>query len=74
MFGDFAAWAYAYIAGVTPLKPGFEEFEVRPRPPAALGFAKAKISTPHGAKAHVVLPSGKTFLFGPGRHSGSEGI
>lgn len=96
MFGDFVAWAYAYITGVKPLKPGFSEFEVRPHPPAALNFAKAKIPTPygpilagwkkeggkltlvvevpHGTKAHVVLPSGKTFTLGPGRHSRSENL
>ncbi len=51
MFGDFAAWAYAYLAGVKPLQPGFAEFEVRPHPPAALGFVKAKVPTPHGTIA-----------------------
>ena len=48
MFGDFAAWAYAYIAGVKPIEPGFAKFEVRPRPPSALGFVCARIPTPHG--------------------------
>ena len=96
MFGDFAAWAYAYVAGVKPMKPGFAEFEVRPHPPAALGFVKAKVPTPHGTiavewtkkkgsfaltvevpngtKAKIVMPSGETHAFGPGRHDcGAKG-
>ena len=48
MFGDFAAWAYAYIAGVKPIEIGFRKFEVRPCPPSALSWVKAKIPTPHG--------------------------
>jgi alpha-L-rhamnosidase len=48
MFGDFAAWAYAYIAGVRPIEPGFKRFEVRPRPPSALNHVKATVPTPHG--------------------------
>ena len=48
MFGDFAAWAYAYIAGVKPIEIGFRKFEVRPCPPSALSWVKAKILTPHG--------------------------
>jgi alpha-L-rhamnosidase len=49
MFGDFAAWAYAYIAGVRPIEPGFKRFEVRPRPPSALNHVKATVPTPHGS-------------------------
>lgn len=48
MFGDFAAWAYAYVAGVRPVEPGFRKFEVRPCPPSALSRVKAEIPTPHG--------------------------
>ena len=48
MFGDFAAWAYAYVAGVRPLEPGFRKFEVQPRPPSALSFVRAIVPTPHG--------------------------
>ena len=48
MLGDFAAWAYAYLAGVKPLTPGFERFEVRPHPPRDLSCVQAKIPTPHG--------------------------
>ena len=48
MFGDFAAWAYAYVAGVRPVEPGFRKFEVRPCPPSALSWVRAEIPTPHG--------------------------
>ena len=48
MFGDFAAWAYAYVAGVKPLKPGFTEFEVRPCLPVELNHVKAHVPTPYG--------------------------
>ena len=48
MLGDFAAWAYAYLAGVKPLTPGFERFEVRPHPPRALSYVETQIPTPHG--------------------------
>ena len=48
MFGDFAAWAYAYLAGVRPTAPGFAEFMVRPCPIDALRHVAATVPTPHG--------------------------
>ena len=48
MFGDFAAWAYAYLAGVRPTLPGFSEFAVRPCPVDGLHHVEAIIPTPHG--------------------------
>ncbi|MBR3222937.1 MAG: family 78 glycoside hydrolase catalytic domain [Kiritimatiellae bacterium] len=48
MFGDFVAWAYAYIIGVRPKAPGFRKFTVNPHPPSALDWAKATVPTPHG--------------------------
>ena len=44
IFGDFADWAYPYVAGMKPIEPGFRKFEVRSCPPSALLWIKAQIS------------------------------
>ena len=48
MFGDFAAWAYAFIVGVRPIEPGFRRFLVQPVIPSALTWARARVNTPQG--------------------------
>ena len=59
MFGDFAAWAYQYLAGIRlpdggssavqdPGEVGFRRFLLAPDPIAALDFVEAKTQTPYG--------------------------
>jgi len=48
MFGDFAAWAYEYLAGVQCTAPGFATFRFAPQPIDALHHVTAKVRTPHG--------------------------
>ena len=60
MFGDFAAWAYQYLAGIrlapaadsTPAvptgAPGFTEILLAPCPIAALAWAEGETTTPQG--------------------------
>lgn len=48
MFGDFVAWAYAYVAGIRPTQPGFRRFSVKPCPPKALSRVEATVPTPFG--------------------------
>jgi len=49
MYGAVGYWFYAYLAGVKPIKPGFEEFSVRPYIPEKLLSLNAAIPTPFGA-------------------------
>jgi hypothetical protein len=37
----------AYVLGVKPVRPGFEQFEVRPRP-GGLAWARGRVPTPRG--------------------------
>ena len=50
MFGDFAAWAFAYLAGIRPVEsaPGGREMLIAPCPIEALDFAEATVGTPCG--------------------------
>ncbi|MFZ4508141.1 MAG: alpha-L-rhamnosidase C-terminal domain-containing protein [Fimbriimonas sp.] len=72
------------ILGVTPLKPGFAEFAIDPRP-SGLRWAKGKVPTPHGPitvswtsgasglKLEFSVPRGTVAMvrgkqYGPGKH------
>ena len=60
MFGDYAAWAYCYLAGIRPLHAGkavalpdkstcgMTEFLIAPQPIAALDWVKASVEVPRG--------------------------
>ena len=48
MYGAVDYWLYAYIAGIRPLSPGFEEFAVEPCYPKKLLSASAVVDTVRG--------------------------
>ncbi|MCL2815447.1 MAG: glycoside hydrolase family 78 protein [Oscillospiraceae bacterium] len=48
MYGAVDYWLYAYIAGIRPLSPGFEEFAVEPCYPKKLLSASAVADTVRG--------------------------
>lgn len=47
MFGDGSAWAFEYVAGINPLKPGFSEVSVEPHPIPGVDSFRATYITPH---------------------------
>jgi alpha-L-rhamnosidase len=52
----------AYVLGVSPLRPGFKRFAVRPRP-GDLAWAKGRVPTTHGIiKASWKIQDGKFIL------------
>ena len=74
MFGDFAGWAYQYLAGIRlppgatglvtypdPPKRAFAQVLLAPVPIAKLDWARAHVETPHGrlAAAWRRLPDGR---------------
>ncbi len=65
MFGDFAAWAFAHLAGIRPLEsaPGGREMLIAPCPIAALEFAEATVGTPYGTYASAWRREGGTLSF-----------
>ena len=48
MFADFAAWAYAYLAGIRGVEDGFRRVTLAPMAIDALGYVRASVETPHG--------------------------
>lgn len=50
-FGHVDQWFVEYLAGLTPLEPGYRKVRVRPVPPRALGRARAAIESVHGRVA-----------------------
>ena len=48
MFGDFSAWAYAHLAGITPAAPGYSRIRFAPEPIPALAHVEASVATPRG--------------------------
>lgn len=49
MFGDYAAWAYKYLAGIdADPTHGWRRLVFAPQPIDALSFARAEIETPYG--------------------------
>ena len=49
MAGSIAAWLHQNIAGIKPLKPGYEQIEFRPALVGDLTFAKATVPTVRGS-------------------------
>lgn len=48
MYGAVGYWFYAYLAGITPLEPGWKLFQVSPSVPNSLQSASATVWTPYG--------------------------
>lgn len=50
MFGDYCAWAYQYLAGITPLEdaPGFRRFLIKPCFVRGLDRVEAEHRSPYG--------------------------
>ncbi|URL58804.1 family 78 glycoside hydrolase catalytic domain [Luteibacter flocculans] len=74
--GTIDDWLYADVAGLRPLAPGWQRFEVRPKLTAFLGRASASVVTPYGEasvawrkvagriEADVVVPVGAEAVVG----------
>ena len=48
MFGDMGAWLWEFAGGISPLKPAFREFAVRPPKTSLLESFSGKHETPFG--------------------------
>lgn len=48
MYGSVGHWLYAYLAGIKPVSPGFDEVNIRPYFPKSLLSAQASIQTVKG--------------------------
>lgn len=46
--GAVVAWLFSHCAGITPLKPGFEEVRIRPMPGGSLLYARAEYESIRG--------------------------
>lgn len=58
--GAVADWMHRTIGGLNPLEPGYQRFEIRPRPGGSLTQACAKLSTPYGlAQCEWVIEDGE---------------
>lgn len=47
-YGTVDQWFYEHVAGIGPGAPGYARVRVRPAPPTALGWARARLSTVRG--------------------------
>lgn len=47
-YGSVADWLYEEAAGIRPIKPGFAEIEISPKPDPRLGWLSASIETRQG--------------------------
>ena len=79
LLGDLITWEYEYLAGIRPLKPGFEEIELRPCPIEGLDYVNCDYNSVRGPissswkveegvfKWDVQLPDGiRTEIYLPG--------
>ena len=79
LLGDLIIWEYEYLAGIRPLKPGFEEIELRPYPIEGLDYVNCDYISVRGPissswkveegvfKWDVQLPDGiRTEIYLPG--------
>lgn len=72
MYGALGYWFYAYLAGVTPVEPGWSRVRIHPYIPQRLPSVQASVRTPYGdvtvrwikrygqGHLHVTLPHGVT--------------
>ena len=64
MYGAADYWFYAYIAGIRPITPGFEEFAVEPHYPEKLLSASAVVDTVKGdISVRWIRQYGKLWLY-----------
>ena len=47
-YGAVGSFLYRYVAGLSPLAPGYRRFRVRPIPGGGLTHARAELNSPHG--------------------------
>ena len=47
-YGSVADWLYEEAAGIQPIKPGFAEIRIEPKPDPRLGWLSASIETRQG--------------------------
>ena len=47
-FGAVADWLHRTVAGLAPIDPGYQTFEIAPRPLVGLDWAQASHETPYG--------------------------
>ena len=79
LLGDLLIWEYEYLAGIRPLKPGFEEVELRPYPIKGLDYVDCSYDSVKGRissswkvedgvfKWDIEVPSGiRTEVYVPG--------
>ncbi len=45
MYGSVSAWFYKYLAGISPVEPGYKVFQVKPHVPAGLDRVDAEVRT-----------------------------
>jgi len=48
LLGDLLIWEYEYLAGIRPLKPGYEEIELRPFPIEGLDYVDCSYDSVQG--------------------------
>ena len=48
MYGSIVAWMHKYLAGISPLEPGFRRVSIKPYVPKDLPSAGATVDTPYG--------------------------
>ena len=61
MYGDYVAWAFKYLAGISPKAPGYAQVLIAPRPIPGLSFVTAATRTPAGTVRSSWRVSGRTF-------------
>ncbi|SDC27361.1 alpha-L-rhamnosidase [Paenibacillus sp. UNCCL117] len=72
LIGGLSSWFYKHVAGISPLKPGYEEIKIKPFIPDDMSSASAQIQTVRGMVKsswqkngtelvlHVVIPPNAT--------------
>ncbi|MBB3155365.1 alpha-L-rhamnosidase [Paenibacillus endophyticus] len=48
LIGGLGAWFYKYLAGISPLQPGYEEIKIKPYIPVSMNGASAQVYTVRG--------------------------
>lgn len=49
MYGSIGAWFYKYLAGISPVEPGYKVFQIKPYIPEGMNSASATIETIYGS-------------------------
>jgi alpha-L-rhamnosidase len=62
-YGAIGDWMYRYIAGIRPIKPGYREFVIDPRPGGDISGAGGKLLTYYGLiKSEWKIENGDFFI------------